>query len=271
MTSPSVIVTGKGTAALRALEANSGEGALFSDPLALTLASPEGIAWAASLAEPMRNMMIDMVAVRTRFIDDFCIRFLEKLESNVSAKSPQVVLLGAGYDTRALRIDRLQRVMIFETDLPAMHALKTHAFDAAKIYTPPNLTRVAADLTNNSWPDRLINAGFSRQKPTLWIAEGLSSYLPREANIMLYRLAHNLSSSNTCLVSTFVGGSGEPYGPGNNPGKRHIFFTSDPSGLLKECGWNATQQQIGIISRSFGRDRYLKYLDYWLVTAHIDL
>ena len=64
--------SGKGTAALRAIETQKGDNALIKDPYAQLLAGEAGFAWVDSLPDHTRLFFIDMLAVRTRIFDEHC-------------------------------------------------------------------------------------------------------------------------------------------------------------------------------------------------------
>lgn len=99
-----VSFTSRFMAAIRSLESKR-EKPLFTDPLAAKLAGDDVIARALELDE---QKSIAYVQIRTKFFDDF-------LTNNLS-KSRQVVLLGAGLDTRAFRLDFPEGVSLFEVD-----------------------------------------------------------------------------------------------------------------------------------------------------------
>ena len=105
--------TGRGTAALRAIESRRGESALITDPFAALLAGEEGFSWVQSLPNGQQELLLDLIAVRTRFIDDECTAFVESVEAR---QESQIVLLGAGYDTRAYRLHALRDSAVFEAD-----------------------------------------------------------------------------------------------------------------------------------------------------------
>ena len=125
-----VALTSLWAAALRAVESERPD-ALFHDPFARALAGPEGFevleaAWAVAPIEA------PTVPVRTRFFDQRIVR------------GSQVVLLGAGMDSRAFRLDWPAGTRLFEIDLPEVLALKRQRLGAAV----PRCTRVevAIDL-----------------------------------------------------------------------------------------------------------------------------
>jgi methyltransferase (TIGR00027 family) len=98
-------LTARWTASARAKESQRSE-RLFHDPWAASLAGPEGEAW---LKQRPAESVIPIV-IRARYFDDFL--------QNVSGREGirQVVLMGAGLDTRAFRLDWPEKTLLFELD-----------------------------------------------------------------------------------------------------------------------------------------------------------
>ena len=111
---------------------------------------------------------------RTRFIDD---TLIEALGQGVR----QVVILGAGYDTRALRIPGSERAIFFEVDHPATQRCKREALRKAIAEQPPNLKFVAVDLERQELAPALEGNGFQREEKSLVIWEGVTEYLSDSA------------------------------------------------------------------------------------------
>ena len=92
-------------------------------------------------------------------------------------KQSQIVLLGAGLDTRAYRFNPLKTHShtIFEIDFPVINRYK----DEILTGEPPlcKLVRISADLTKPEWTNLLETSGFSNDIPTFWVLEGLVYYM----------------------------------------------------------------------------------------------
>lgn len=172
--------TAKGIAALRAVESMKPEGErLFYDPYAGLFTSP-------ILVKMSRYFIItgyagkrgpgvpEFIASRVRYIDDY-------LLSCVKGGISQLVLLGAGYDSRAYRFaEALRNVKIFEVDHPASlqdkkEQLKESAVDTGSVIYVP------VDFNIDSLEDRLKSAGYDIGKKTLFIWEGVTYYLEAAA------------------------------------------------------------------------------------------
>ncbi|GAA2777122.1 SAM-dependent methyltransferase [Saccharopolyspora taberi] len=201
------IVTGVGITALvvaaaRAIESGRPD-ALIDDPLAVHFAgtAPAHVAMPTTLAEAARggaeslavwDHQASQLGVRTRRFD----RFLQQAgEDGVT----QAVILAAGLDVRAHRLDWPSGFRLFEIDQPRVLAFKDQVL--AQHGAHPRCTRhpVAADLRAD-WPVPLVEAGFDPALPTVWLAEGLLGYLSREAEEQLIDNVHELSAPGSRIA-----------------------------------------------------------------------
>jgi methyltransferase (TIGR00027 family) len=92
----------------------------------------------------------------------------------------QLVILGAGFDTRAYRLPTDTRVRVFEVDSPPTQMVKRETLNKAGIDSS-GVTFVPADFEKEDWLARLIAAGFDPGQRTLFLWEGVSMYLDRAA------------------------------------------------------------------------------------------
>jgi len=111
---------------------------------------------------------------RTRYIDDV-------LREAVWDGVGQVVILGAGFDTRAYRASGLDGAHVFEVDLPAVQSAKRAALERASIPVPSTVSLVAIDFEDDDLGDALAEAGFQPGVRTLFIWEGVTQYLSLSA------------------------------------------------------------------------------------------
>lgn len=150
---------------------------LFLGPMMrATLASWEASGRLGELAERYSPGLTTFVLTRHRYIDD---RLREALASNVE----QVVLLGAGYDSRAYRLaGELKYRPVFELDFPATSRRKGRILARRAAALPPaDVRRIEIDFQVESMRDRLAECGFQRGVRTFFVWEGVSMYLSREA------------------------------------------------------------------------------------------
>jgi len=113
-----------------------------------------------------------LASARQTFFDAVVDRYL--------ANTPQFVILGAGFDTRAYRLPKDARVRSFEVDAPKTQGAKRELLSKAGIDTR-GVTFVSADFETEDWLTRLVEAGFDTGKPCLFLWEGVMIYLNREA------------------------------------------------------------------------------------------
>jgi methyltransferase (TIGR00027 family) len=115
----------------------------------------------------------EFVAIRARFADDLA---KEMVRDGVQ----QLVLLGAGFDSMALRIkETLDGVTVFEVDHPATQVVKRKIM--ARLGTPNNLRFVAVDFEQDDVVEKLKAAGFDPAERSLIIWMGVSYYLTSKA------------------------------------------------------------------------------------------
>jgi len=152
--------TARMCAASRWIEAQRRD-SLFADALASKLAGAEG----------MQYPMGDWILVpRTRFGDDHLRRQYQ--EQGVR----QLVLLGAGMDARAWRMD-LPELHVFEIDTPDLFNQKEPLVADEKLITASR-NIVQTDFSDaKDWAYLLKGAGFDPDKPAVWLLEGLMMYL----------------------------------------------------------------------------------------------
>lgn len=116
-----------------------------------------------------------MMIIRTRFIDE---RLAQAVRDGIS----QVVILGAGFDTRAYRLTgMLKDVRVFEVDQAPTQEHKKRRVREAGIDIPANLTYVTVDFRRDKLGDILKAAGYDPGRKTFFIWEGVTMYLPEEA------------------------------------------------------------------------------------------
>ncbi|KAI9113208.1 hypothetical protein K1719_015733 [Acacia pycnantha] len=115
-----------------------------------------------------------ILAVRTLWFDSR----LEFALNSPNGREAQVVLLGAGMDTRAYRLSCLKNSDVFEVDFAEVLQLKATILQAAKeddqqqiMCRAKSLTRVAADIREDDWLEKLKTSGFLPEKRTVWILE----------------------------------------------------------------------------------------------------
>lgn len=180
----------------------------FSDPGARAMLSGRGwdraIAWAEKIAQDPKNPTrvgmlphLDMMMLRVAFID-----------AVINERKPsQVVILGAGLDTRAFRLEALRDVRVIELDHPDTQRYKRERIAAlgrplAQLsLAPVDFTRAAAH--GSPLTAALATAGFDAHTPTLWLWEGVIMYLRDAALRSTLAEVRALSAPGSTLIAHY--------------------------------------------------------------------
>jgi methyltransferase (TIGR00027 family) len=207
----SVGATATGVAVGRAL-ANRADNPLINDPFAEPLVRAVGVDFFTRLASGELDAaevddggefgiqrMGDMMAVRTRFFDDF---FLSAAREGCR----QAVILAAGLDARAYRLPWPPQTTVFEIDQPQVIDFKTHAMRELGATPTARRHALAVDLRGD-WPAALRRAGFAPTQPTAWSAEGLLAFLPPYAQDRLLDEITALSARGSRLATENMDGA----------------------------------------------------------------
>jgi methyltransferase (TIGR00027 family) len=149
-------------------------GAILDDPYAVRiLGEHEDKVLQALNDQPLASIGRLFSAARSRIAE-------EALSKAVERGVRQVVILGAGLDTFALRNPHGARINIFEVDHPATQAWKRQRLTAAELAPPPWLTFVPVDFERDDLQQKLSSAGFQRSAAFFtWL--GVVPYLTKDA------------------------------------------------------------------------------------------
>ncbi|MFF2846049.1 class I SAM-dependent methyltransferase [Streptomyces sp. NPDC058001] len=164
------------------------------------LAAPASADWPVRIqqvpdgdANPLWGRFARYFGLRTRVLDDFLLQSVHK------GGARQVVLLGAGLDARAFRLDWPPGCVIFEIDREGVLAFKHKVLDG--LSATPKAARVPVPIDlRGDWVGALADAGFDRAAPSVWLAEGLLFYLPAVAETYLIDTVERLSTGGSALA-----------------------------------------------------------------------
>lgn len=198
------------------------------------------------------------VLARHRTFDDW---LLQALSEGVE----QVLVLGAGYDTRAWRFAKqLAGRPVFEVDHPATsrrkrqllarHRDRLVGFAQAGGASPPDLRQVPVDFQRESLRERLLDAGFEPDRPTFTIWEGVTMYLDEAALSSTLRVLGDLCGPGSGIGvdlwhgvppagfrGAVVRASAPIFGMIGEP----LRFTMDPAdapAFFEQRGWTLTDR-----------------------------
>lgn len=173
----------------------------------------------------------------------------DAIRTAVGPTCRQLVVLGAGYDTRAWRMPELAGCHVVEIDLPATQAVKQRLLAGRTPETP--VVFAPADLSAGPLRRALADTGHDPEQPTVWLWEAVAPYLAREAVLDTVEAIADLSVDGSTLVMTVARPELVGHGPVSrvlSPAARGLFagigeplrssFTDDDiTALLTDAGF----------------------------------
>jgi len=243
--------TARWIAGVRAKESTRAD-RLFNDPWAAALAGKEGLEW----VERWSAADLAPIVLRTCFFDDV----LSRIAFDGAIR--QVVLMAAGLDTRAFRLDWPAQTRLFELDKPAVLKYKERILRSASARPACVRRTLGVDLTK-LWQPALIEKGFDPCQPSAWLLEGFLYYLSNERLRHLLGEVSRLAVANswiafdimnsTVLNSVWCRRWVEMQDRSEAP---WIGTMDDPEQLLATLGWKAHVTQAGQPGIHHGRWPY---------------
>lgn len=196
-----------------------------------------------SLTQPDR-WFADFIERRTQFID---LSLMDYFRGGGS----QIVLVGAGYDTRSLRLKK-KGTVFYEIDISETQSDKKDRLTRGGVDTR-HICFVPCDLANEPFWEKLLEAGFDGGRRTAFVIEGVLLYLPPRAAIALVRELGGVAPAESRLLATFaLRTSNQEPQPTNHLVARQMpmretrqsFFTpSGVRGALAGSGWSIHRTQ----------------------------
>ena len=193
------------------------------------------------------------------------------LEQSINEGLEQLVILGAGLDTRAYRFhDMLRHVKVFEVDHPNTQAMKKARITRLPLSHPVNVSYVSLDFNDQNL-DELIKNGYSSTLRTLFIWEGVCMYLTAEAvdKVLVFTSEHSGPGSSIIFdyifqsmvegkcdyygareSAKYVEKKGEPYLFGIEEGTINEFLENRGLKLISE--YTPTMLEKAFMTRSDG-------------------
>ncbi|VEG45023.1 methyltransferase [Mycolicibacterium flavescens] len=266
----SVGTTATMVAAARAI-ASREDDPLFDDPYAAPLVRAVGIDFFTCLVDggiedndidgAGADFMARMIAVRTRFFDDF---FLTSAGGGIR----QAVILASGLDSRSYRLPWPDGTVVYEIDQPQVIGFKTATMSSLGASPSAQLRPVGIDLRDD-WPKALHDSGFDPAQPTAWSAEGLLVYLPPEAQDKLFDDMGTLSAPGSRLATEYHPDAAATIGERSKAISKqwgengvhldisHLFYEGERSHVvdyLTEHGWQVCTKSRPEVFAEYGRD-----------------
>lgn len=221
----------------------------------------------------------DHMGVRSRFFDDY---FRRACRDGVR----QAVILAAGLDTRAFRLDWSDGMRVFELDQPRVLEFKDAVLSGYGAQPQCERHVVPVDL-REEWSVPLRAVGFDPELPTAWLAEGLLPYLPAPAQQNLMHTIAALSAPGSYVAVEHMPNVQTVFDdPTINSASRRFgidmsaLFPDNaaqdqisPDEWLDERRWVADSHQVDVIASRYGRrfqpfSESMPVADYQFVTAY---
>jgi methyltransferase (TIGR00027 family) len=277
----SVGATATMVAAARALASKEAE-PLIQDPYAEPLVRAVGIDFFTKLVDGVvstsdvddggaAKLMTGMMAVRTRFFDDFFLSATGAAPAATSATAAgvrQAVILASGLDSRAYRLPWPDGTVVYEIDQPQVIEAKTATMTDIGATPTADRRAVAIDLRDD-WPEALRRSGFDASQPTAWSAEGLLVYLPPEAQDRLFDEITALSAPGSQLSTEYHPDGGASLGERANAVSdawvnhgfdvklTDLFYAGDRKPVveyLTDHGWQVSARTRPEVFAGYGRE-----------------
>lgn len=192
----------EGIAMIRAYESSKTEDErICYDPYAIHFVNPKILEYAAKHRDEANAAMDDStgsIVARVRYFDDF-------LKKSIKERLEQLVIFGAGYDTRAYRIKELKgKVKVFEVDHPDTQRFKVQKIKEIFGSIPEHVVYVPVDFESQTLGKELFNKGYNRSLRTLFIMEGLIMYLtPKSVTETLNFIVENSGEGSAIIFDYF--------------------------------------------------------------------
>ncbi len=202
------------------------------------------------------QVMSGYMGVRSRFFDEF---FAAAGRDGIR----QAVILAAGLDTRAYRLDWAPGTTVWEVDQPAVLGFKDEVLAREGATARADRRAVAVDLRDD-WDAALDAAGFDRTAPSAWLAEGLLPYLPAEAEqALLETVAERAAPGSRIAVEDFTDVAAQLADPEFQRIQVHMGVDlsellhtddrADPGAWFAGRGWQVSTHRAGDVASEWGR------------------
>ena len=196
---------------------------VFDDPLALRILGPDAdAAVAEARADPAMRGLRLYVAMRSRFAEDAARRAIAR-------GVRQVVVLGAGLDTFAYRVEPVEGLRVTEVDHPATQAEKRRRLAAAGIAAPSHVVYAGCDFETEDLAGALRAGGFDAGRPSFFLWLGVVPYLTEPAIF-----------ATLAFIGKLPGG-GEV-----------VFDYANPAASIAEGGWRRGHEIVSARAEAAG-------------------
>ncbi|KAE9068341.1 hypothetical protein PF010_g27100 [Phytophthora fragariae] len=237
------------TTYLRAVESARND-AIINDPFAEPLTrkqQPKIEKFMEEVSSKLQAFPSDIIALLTRYLDEALY--------HRDPRILQVVILGAGLDARAYRLESLRGCHVLEVDQSgAMFEHKAEVM--TELHAPlfaQNVDCIVSNLAEAGLEANLMGHGFNPTMPTFWVMEGLTPYIDRAGIVELLKAVDYLSAPGSEFWADIPG---RILVDGGEWGERAMKYGEDDPlhGVFSEIGWNLElQASLETAGEHFGR------------------
>ena len=137
------------------------------------------------------------VVARTRYIDDY-------LSECIAQGIEQLVIMGAGFDSRPYRFDDLKKIKVFEIDHPATQARKKEKVRRIFGSLPAHVVFVDVDFAHENMETKIALSGYDKNVRTLFIWEGTTPYITLEAIDKTLAFVSSNSGPGSSIIFDYI-------------------------------------------------------------------
>jgi methyltransferase (TIGR00027 family) len=182
---------------------------LFADPLAKDFLRPWARAMIVLARLPLARRLIERVVdrqwpgartsaiARTKLIDD-------AVRGAIDDGMTQLVVLGAGFDSRSYRLPQIGRVRVFEVDRPAIQERKIQTITRRFGWPATHVAHIPIDFQTQTVDLALLANGFDSQVPSFIVWEGVTNYLSEHTVDFTVRGLSNVAAAGSRMLFTYV-------------------------------------------------------------------
>ena len=146
----------------------------------------------------LRPGLFGYIIARSRYMDDY-------LQVRINDGIEQLIILGAGYDSRAYRFDEIkENVRVFEVDHPATQKTKMEKLKRIFGNLPGHVTYVSIDFDREKLSEKLFENGYDKKLKTLFIWEGVTYYVSAEAVDKTLAFVANNSGRGSSIIFDYL-------------------------------------------------------------------
>lgn len=175
--------------------------------------------------------------IRTKHVDD---TLQESLRDGVQ----QVVILGAGFDTRGFRFaDQLRNVTFIEVDYGPTQEYKKRRVKEVFGRLPRHIKYVPMDFAKDDLLRQLRKGGYRETRKTLFVWEGVTRYIPESAVLGTLRFVRDHSAAGSTITFDYITARNQML---NNPTTRTAKWGEPFISAFPESGAASTVQREGL-------------------------